>query len=56
MDKPSELVIKARQTFEHVRGVAPDITPTERKMIADLLDLVLKFPILNADNKEEETT
>jgi hypothetical protein len=54
MDKASELVILSGEAHRHIREIAPDITEEEHKMIRDLLDCILKFPIVK--NNHENTT
>jgi hypothetical protein len=50
MDKASELVILSGEVHRHVREIAPDISDEEHKMIVDLLNCVLKFPIVRFDD------
>jgi hypothetical protein len=58
MDRPSELMLKARDVHWRVREIAPDVNEWEFKMINDLLDIVLQFPIVkpHEDTTREEVT
>ena len=46
MDKASELKIAVDKVARHVAEVAPELTAEESKMLQDILELPLMFPIL----------
>jgi hypothetical protein len=53
MDKASELKIAADKAARHVSEVAPELSAEESKMLQDILELPLMFPIVkNNDTKE----
>lgn len=56
MDKASELKIAVDKVARHVAEVAPELTAEESKMLQDILELPLMFPILGKLDvaKEEE--
>jgi hypothetical protein len=58
MDKPSQLLIQAAEVYTHVRLIAADITDEEHKMVSDLFECILQFPIVknNSENTTREET
>jgi len=56
MDRPSELVLKARDVHWRVREIVPDINEWEYGIINDLLDILLQFPIASIVKNHEDTT
>ncbi len=56
MDNASQLKISADKVARHVAEVAPDLSPEEFKMLQDILELPLMFPIVGKPNAKEEST
>jgi hypothetical protein len=57
MDRPSELVLKARNVHWRVRESAPDLSSREYDIVDKLLDILLQFPVpIHEDTTREETS
>lgn len=60
MDKASELKVLADKVAKHISNIASDLTDVEHKLLVDILELPLSFPIFKdektSDNPEEETS
>lgn len=57
MDKASEIKSKATHLAQHVANIAVGLTETEQRMLLDLIEAGLKFPILKKqDEKKEDST
>jgi len=56
MDEPSELMLKARNVYERVREIAPNLLPWESGIINNLLDILLQFPVTHIVKPHEDTT
>jgi hypothetical protein len=56
MDNASVLKCAADKVAKHVADIAPDLCDTQSAMVTDLLEIIMKFPIvkINDNTKEEE--
>lgn len=54
MDKASEIKSKATHLAQHAASIAVDLTETEQRMLLDLIEAGLKFPILKKQDEKKE--